>query len=54
MRSQKIRLKPTKEQEGLMWWYSKVSRNFCNLSGDIYERKNKVIKEVFEDDCTTS
>ena len=54
MRSQKIRLKPTKEQEHLMWWYSKVSRNFWNLLVDIDKRKNKVIKEVFEDDCTTS
>ena len=41
MRSQKIRLKPTKEQEGLMWWYSKVSRNFWNLLVDIDKRNNK-------------
>lgn len=41
MRSQKIRLKPTKEQERLMWWYSKVSRNYWNLLVDIDERNNK-------------
>ena len=41
MRSQKIRLKPTKEQEDLMWWYSKVSRNFWNLLVDIDRRNNK-------------
>ena len=41
MRSQKIRLKPTKEQEDLMWWYSKVSRNFWNLLVDIDKRNNK-------------
>lgn len=41
MRSQKIRLKPTKEQERLMWWYSKVSRNFWNLLVDIDNRNNK-------------
>ena len=41
MRSQKIRLKPTKEQEGLMWWYSKVSRNYWNLLVDIDKRNNK-------------
>lgn len=41
MRSQKIRLKPTKEQEHLMWWYSKVSRNYCNLLVDIDKRNNK-------------
>ena len=41
MRSQKIRLKPTKEQESLMWWYSKVSRNFWNLLVDIDKRNNK-------------
>ena len=41
MRSQKIRLKPTKEQERLMWWYSKVSRNFWNLLVDIDKRNNK-------------
>lgn len=41
MRSQKIRLKPTKEQELLMWWYSKVSRNYWNLLVDIDRRNNK-------------
>ena len=41
MRSQKIRLKPTKEQESLMWWYSKVSRNYWNLLVDIDKRNNK-------------
>ena len=41
MRSQKIRLKPTKEQEGLMWWYSKVARNYWNLLVDIDKRNNK-------------
>ena len=41
MRSQKIRLKPTKEQERLMWWYSKVSRNFWNLLVDVDTRNNK-------------
>ena len=41
MRSQKIRLKLTKEQESLAWWYSKVSRNFWNLLVDIDKRKNK-------------
>lgn len=41
MRSQKIRLKPTKEQERLMWWYSKVSRNFWNLLVDIDRHNNK-------------
>ena len=41
MRSQKIRLKPTKEQERLMWWYSKVSRNYWNLLVDIDRRNNK-------------
>ena len=41
MRSQKIRLKPTKEQEELMWWYSKVSRNYWNLLVDIDKRNNK-------------
>ena len=40
MRSQKLRLKPTKEQESLMWWYSKVSRNFWNLLVDIDKRNN--------------
>ena len=41
MRSQKIRLKPTKEQESLMWWYSKVARNYWNLLVDIDRRNNK-------------
>ena len=41
MRSQKIRLKLTKEQERLTWWYSKVSRNFWNLLVDIDKRNNK-------------
>ena len=41
IRSQKIRLKLTKEQEDLAWWYSKVSRNFWNLLVDIDKRNNK-------------
>ena len=41
MRSQKIRLKLTKEQECLAWWYSKVSRNYWNLLVDIDNRNNK-------------
>ena len=41
MRSQKIRLRPTKDQERLMWWYSKVSRNYWNLLVDIDKRNNK-------------
>ena len=41
MRSQKIRIKLTKEQENLAWWYSKVSRNFWNLLVDIDKRNNK-------------
>ena len=41
MRSPKIRLKLTKEQENLAWWYSKVSRNFWNLLVDIDRRNNK-------------
>ncbi len=41
MRSQKIRLKLTKEQERLAWWYSKISRNFWNLLVDIDNRNNK-------------
>lgn len=41
MRSQKIRLKLTKEQENLAWWYSKVSRNFWNLLVDIDKCNNK-------------
>lgn len=40
MRSQKIRLKPTKDQESLMWWYSKVARNYWNLLVDIDKRNN--------------
>ena len=41
MRSQKIRLKLTKDQESLAWWCSKVSRNFWNLLVDIDKRNNK-------------
>ena len=41
MRSQKLRLKLTREQERLAWWYSKVSRNFWNLLVDIDKRNNK-------------
>ena len=41
MRSQKIRLKLTKKQEQLAWWYSKISRNFWNLLVDIDRRNNK-------------
>lgn len=41
MRSQKLRLKLTKEQERLAWWYSKVARNFWNLLVDIDKRNNK-------------
>ena len=41
MRSQKLRLKLTKEQERLAWWYSKVSRNFWNLLVDIDKRNNR-------------
>ena len=41
MRSQKIRLKLTKEQKRLAWWYSKVSHNFWNLLVDIDKRNNK-------------
>lgn len=41
MRSQKLRLKLTKEQERLAWWYSKVSRNYWNLLVDIDKRNNK-------------
>ena len=41
MRSQKIRLKLTKEQENLAWWYSKVSRNYWNLLVDIDKRNNR-------------
>lgn len=41
MRSQKFRLKLTKEQKHLAWWYSKVSRNFWNLLVDIDKRNNQ-------------
>lgn len=41
MRNQKIRLKPTKDQERLMWHFSKVSRNYWNLLVDIDKRNNK-------------
>ena len=41
MRSQKLRLKPTKEQESLMWWFSKVSRNYWNLLVAIDKSNNK-------------
>ena len=41
MRSQKIMLKLTKDQENIAWWYSKVSRNFWNLLVDIDKRNNK-------------
>jgi len=41
MRSHKIRLKLTKEQEILAWGHSKVSRNFWNLLVDIDKRNNK-------------
>lgn len=41
MRSQILRLKLTKEQENLAWWYSKVSRNYWNLLVDIDKRNNK-------------
>ena len=41
MRSQRIRLKLTKDQESLAWWYSKVSRDFWNLLVDIDKRNNK-------------
>ena len=41
MRSQKLRLKLTNEQERLAWWYSKVSRKFWNLLVDIDKRNNK-------------
>ena len=40
MRSQKLRLKLTKEQERIAWWYSKVSRNYWNLLVDIDNRNN--------------
>lgn len=41
MRSQKIRLKLTKEQEKLAWKYSNVSRKFWNLLVDIDNRNKK-------------
>lgn len=41
MRSRKVRLRLTKEQERLAWWYSKVSRNYWNLLVDIDKRNNK-------------
>ena len=41
MRSQKLRLKLTKEPENLAWWFSKVSRNYWNLLVDIDKRNNK-------------
>ena len=41
MRSQKIRLKPTRDQESLMMWYSKVSHNYWNLLVDIDKRNNQ-------------
>ena len=41
MRSQKIRLKPSRDQESLMRWYSKVSRNYWNLLVDIDKRNNQ-------------
>ena len=41
MRSQKLRLILTKEQEDKEWWFSKVSRNFWNLLVDIDKRNNK-------------
>ena len=41
MRSQKIRLKPTRDQESLMRWYSRVSRNYWNLLVDIDKRNNQ-------------
>ena len=52
MRSQKIRLKPTREQESLMRWYSKVSRNYWNLLVDIDKRNNQgqfddIIEKLF-------
>ena len=41
MRSQKLRLKLTKEQEDKAWWFSKVSRNYWNLLVDIDKRNNQ-------------
>ena len=40
MRSQKLRLKLTEEQENKAWWFSKVSRNYWNLLVDIDRRNN--------------
>ena len=52
MRSQKIRLKPTRDQESLMRWYSKVLRNYWNLLVDIDKRNNQgefddIIEKLF-------
>ena len=41
MRSQKIRMRLTKEQEKLTWQYSNVSRKFWNLLVDIDNRNKK-------------
>lgn len=41
MRSQKLRLILTKEQEDKAWWFSKISRNYWNLLVDIDKRNNK-------------
>lgn len=41
MKSQKIRLRLTKEQEKLAWQYSNVSRKFWNLLVDIDNRNKK-------------
>lgn len=41
MRSQKLRLKLTKEQENKAWWFSKVSRNYWNLLVNIDKRNNR-------------
>ena len=41
MRSQKLRLKLTKDQEDKAWQFSKVSRNYWNLLVDIDKRNNK-------------
>jgi len=55
MRSQKVRLKPTKEQERLMWWYSKVARNYWNLLVDIDKRNNKgEFDEILKDNGNKS
>lgn len=47
MRSQKIRLRLTKEQEKLAWQYSNVSRKFWNLLVDIDNRNKKVSLMIF-------